>query len=781
MENDLFTWKLSCRSLPLHSSLCSHSFSLSDDIIQGSLGNCWFLSAVAVLCDRPDLLDHVIGQNPILSSDHGQIFRFFASGEWKEIIVDSYLPCHPITDTTNKKRKISPSRQGPLLIYSHAKKSQLWVSLLEKAYAKLYSCYEALHGGHIPEALFDLTGCPCESIHINLANFDSEETWFKLMSYRSLDFPMGCSTDFSGEGIVGNHAYSLLDIRELRDIQLGEQLSIRTFFTTSSSSSLDPLSVPSFSSSSTSTSEAQSPEEECLSEVQMTGQLRLLRIRNPWGKTEWKGNFSSHSTLWTAKLKKLLSETSSRSNSSCSVDTTDGSFWITYTDFLRRFVTIDICKAHSQTHPAPSSSASLSLPLSALSLPPPPSWKIHCVDDTIGAHELSTTSSFLLTIHSTSASSPSLYLTLLQESKRGSYASSELSKRSYYYSDLTVIIRRHSPNQPHHGAIVAASFTAPMRSTCPLELSLSSGIYLIQVMKFSPVLLAPPRTHSSPAALKGAYLRHNQRYWLHLYSSQSLEVQKCDPSVSSSSSTPFPFISPVMNLMSYLDDLTSPLSQLPPHSRPILSRLCSTSPSPSSSSTYQTPLLDAYVLRGNGVNLLFCRARCSVRNGQATNRTKTKGESFAPSSPVVMELVTIKTTDTITILSPFLISQSIPSPSVARTGNPLPPPAQDLTHLMATFKFLELKENELKVLGVIFHSKGGGSDSFEFIGDLYLHPSASVLNYTSSPPLPQWSSWCETGGAVRDWNEFGSYWRPFDCVREGDRDLHDSEEGQERC
>ena len=34
----------------------------------------------------------------------------------------------------------------------------MWVPLLEKAYAKAYSCYVAISGGHIPEAMFDLTG-----------------------------------------------------------------------------------------------------------------------------------------------------------------------------------------------------------------------------------------------------------------------------------------------------------------------------------------------------------------------------------------------------------------------------------------------------------------------------------------------------------------------------------------------------------------------------------------------------------------------------------------------
>jgi hypothetical protein len=31
--------------------------------------------------------------------------------------------------------------------------------------------------------------------------------------------------------------------------------------------------------------------------------LRLLKLRNPWGKVEWKGDWSDSSKLWTTELR----------------------------------------------------------------------------------------------------------------------------------------------------------------------------------------------------------------------------------------------------------------------------------------------------------------------------------------------------------------------------------------------------------------------------------------------------------------------------------------------
>ncbi|CAJ0746269.1 5675_t:CDS:2, partial [Entrophospora sp. SA101] len=72
----------------------------------------------------------------------------FRDTERHPVVVDDYLP------TRNNH-----------LIFSRSKNpNEMWCSLLEKAYAKLCKCYEALEAGSASDALVDLTGTVPETI-----------------------------------------------------------------------------------------------------------------------------------------------------------------------------------------------------------------------------------------------------------------------------------------------------------------------------------------------------------------------------------------------------------------------------------------------------------------------------------------------------------------------------------------------------------------------------------------------------------------------------------------
>lgn len=114
-----------------------------NDILQGNLGDCWFLCAVSCLAEMPHLVERLF-----LTKEYNEegIYRLkiCKNGEWQEVIVDDYFPCVP--------------NGQPMFSRGHG--NELWVLLLEKAYAKVHGGYKNIVAGKPHEAMQDLTGCP---------------------------------------------------------------------------------------------------------------------------------------------------------------------------------------------------------------------------------------------------------------------------------------------------------------------------------------------------------------------------------------------------------------------------------------------------------------------------------------------------------------------------------------------------------------------------------------------------------------------------------------------
>jgi len=207
------------------------------DVVQGELGDCWLLAAIASLSLNDDLLYRIIPTDQSFEEQDycGMFhFQFWQYGAWVDVIVDDRLPTY----------------HGKLAYLHSGETNEFWSALLEKAYAKLNGSYEALKGGSASEAMEDFTGGVTELIELR----SPPKNLFKIM-HKSLKKGalMSCAIETNNpsqrevklsNGLLQGHAYSITGLEELDN------------------------------------------------------GTRLIRIRNPWGQVEWNGDWSDNSEIW---------------------------------------------------------------------------------------------------------------------------------------------------------------------------------------------------------------------------------------------------------------------------------------------------------------------------------------------------------------------------------------------------------------------------------------------------------------------------------------------------
>lgn len=252
------------------------------DIAQGRLGNCWFVCALSSLAEFPELVEHLF-EDVTANSAGIYVLRMCKNGEWQTVVLDDLVPCYP--------------DQGP--IFSQNRGPELWVLLAEKAYAKLHRDYMQLKSGNPSDALADLTGLPVDYFNLDssemkeaIATGEFWETLLHLGQEEQLMAAGSRGTDKYTElgidpeneaGLVGGHAYSILDVQQYKD-------------------------------------------------------TKLLQLRNPWGRFEWKGDWSDSSPLWTPEYRAAFLPEFGED---------DGIFWMSYDDFLKYFGSVNVCYLRS--------------------------------------------------------------------------------------------------------------------------------------------------------------------------------------------------------------------------------------------------------------------------------------------------------------------------------------------------------------------------------------------------------------------------------------------------
>jgi len=170
----------------------------------------------------------------------------------------------------------------------------LWVALVEKAYAALHGSFSAIESGRIEDALCDCTaGIQIQFPELDDAPSKREPLWRELRTLAgSASYLLGASSrrtvggggddHTSARGIVHGHAYAVLQV------------------------------------------------------VQTSDGLRLLQLRNPWGKTEWTGKWSDAdlARAENARVREQIGHTGAAD---------DGIFWLGFDDFCEEFRGLAVC------------------------------------------------------------------------------------------------------------------------------------------------------------------------------------------------------------------------------------------------------------------------------------------------------------------------------------------------------------------------------------------------------------------------------------------------------
>ncbi|XP_071096682.1 calpain-2 catalytic subunit-like [Haliotis cracherodii] len=246
------------------------------DMKQGDLNDCWFLSTLSAIAEKPQLMAKIIPEdNTFGTSRYDGKFhcKFWQFGQWVDVYIDDLLP----------------TVEGKILFAHSSDPDEFWVSLVEKAYAKMNQSYEALEYGFEADAFTDLTGGLAE--WYNPSDLREHEFYLIRAAFQC-GAVIGCLSvdkeeraEQDRKGMISNHSYVITGVEEI-------------------------------------------PHQDSTA--------KLIRVRNPWGDTEWEGAWCDGGDEWNRVPDDVKLELELTSQD-------DGEFWMSFQDFRREYCNMIIC------------------------------------------------------------------------------------------------------------------------------------------------------------------------------------------------------------------------------------------------------------------------------------------------------------------------------------------------------------------------------------------------------------------------------------------------------
>ena len=272
-EWDIFQWKRPEHIWGLEGYNVTNGVS-PYQIEQGYLSNGYFLTALAMLAQHPQLITRLFSSKAANESGVYGVWLHI-NGNWKEYVLDDLFPVF-----VNDKGLTE-------FAFSHTKDNNIWVQLLEKAYAKAYGNYYTISGGRLAFALSDLTGAPTDTIRLD--HVRPEEVWESLLrmqrvgSLAAFNIRPNQAISQTNSGLISGMGYII----------------------------------------------------NATKEIEISGiQTKCVKVVSPWGPVNLEKLWPDHVSKWTEKIKNQLGDANSQ----------DWSFWIPLDKAVNFFDEIVSCK-----------------------------------------------------------------------------------------------------------------------------------------------------------------------------------------------------------------------------------------------------------------------------------------------------------------------------------------------------------------------------------------------------------------------------------------------------
>ena len=174
-----------------------------NDVQQGCLGDCYFLSSITALTEYPYLIKEKFRTKSFNEEGYYEII-FFIDGEWQIVFIDDYLPYNIRTRN---------------FAFALPHNNELWAILLEKAWAKLNGGYSNIVGGIVSEPVSSLTGFPTE--YLSHKQFEDMEIFNKIEEGEKEGTIMSSASKNNNKvelgGLIPSHAYTLISAKKWKE------------------------------------------------------------------------------------------------------------------------------------------------------------------------------------------------------------------------------------------------------------------------------------------------------------------------------------------------------------------------------------------------------------------------------------------------------------------------------------------------------------------------------------------------------------------------------------